>query len=79
MRSLVISDNSKIDIDIEGDSDINLSVDSRMYSVNCSDKIKVSKADFTIRTIKFDNDNFYKTLREKLFWGQDMRNKNLKK
>ena len=79
MRSLVIPDNSKIDIDIEGDSDINLSVDSRMYSVNCSDKIEVSKADFTIRTIKFDNDNFYKTLREKLFWGQDMRNKNLKK
>ena len=79
MRSLVIPDNSKIDIDIEGDSDINLSLDSRMYSVNCSDKIEVSKADFTIRTIKFDNDNFYKTLREKLFWGQDMRNKNLKK
>ena len=79
MRSLVIPDNSKIDIDIEGESDINLSVDSRMYSVNCSDKIEVSKADFTIRTIKFDNDNFYKRLREKLFWGQDMRNKNLKK
>ena len=79
MRSLVIPDNSKINIDIEGDTDINLSVDSRMYSVNCSNQIEIFKADFTIGTIKFDNDNFYKRLREKLFWGQDMRNKNLKK
>ena len=79
MRSLVIPDDSKINIDIEGDTDINLSVDSRMYSVDCSNQIEIFKADFTIGTIKFDNDNFYKRLREKLFWGQDMRNKNLKK
>ena len=79
MRSLVIPDNSKINIDIEGDTDINLSVDSRMYSVDCSNQIEIFKADFTIGTIKFDNDNFYKRLREKLFWGQDMRNNNLKK
>lgn len=79
MRSLVIPDNSKINIEIEGDSDINLSIDSRMYSVNCSNQIEILKADFTIGTIKFDNDNFYKRLREKLFWGQDMRNKNIKK
>ena len=79
MRSLVIPDNSKINIDIEGDTNINLSVDSRMYSVNCSNQIEIFKADFTIGTIKFDNDNFYKRLREKLFWGQDMRNNNLKK
>ena len=79
MRSLVIPDNSKINIDIEGDTNINLSVDSRMYSVDCSNQIEIFKADFTIGTIKFDNDNFYKRLREKLFWGQDMRNKNLKK
>ena len=79
MRSLVIPDISKINIDIEGDSDINLSVDSRMYSANCSNQIEIFKAGFTIGTIKFDNDNFYKRLREKLFWGQDMRNQNLNK
>ena len=79
MRSLVIPDNSKINIDIKGDTDINLSVDSRIYSVDCSNQIEIFKADFTIGTIKFDNDNFYKRLREKLLWGQDMRNNNLKK
>ncbi len=77
MRSLVIPDNSNIKIDIEGDNEINLSVDSRMYSISSSNQIEISKADFTVKTIKFDNDNFYKRLREKLFWGQDMRNKNI--
>ena len=50
-----------------------------MYSVNSSNQIEISKADFSVKTIKFADDNFYKRLREKLFWGQDMRNKNLKK
>ena len=77
MRSLVIPDDSNIKIDIEGDNEINLSVDSRMYSISSSNQIEISKADFTIKTIKFDNDNFYKRIREKLFWGQDMRNKNI--
>ena len=77
MRSLVIPDNSNIKIDIEGDNEINLSLDSRIYSINSSNQIEILKANFTIKTIKFDDDNFYKRLREKLFWGQDMRNKNI--
>ena len=56
---------------------INLSVDSRMYSISSSNQIEILKSSFTIKTIKFDDDNFYKRLREKLFWGQDMRNKNI--
>ena len=77
MRSLVIPDNSNIKLNIEGDNEINLSVDSRIYSIISSNQIEILKADFTIKTIKFDDDNFYKRLREKLFWGQDMRNKNI--
>ena len=77
MRSLVIPDNSNIKLNIEGDNEINLSVDSRMYSISSSNQIEISKSSFTIKTIKFDDDNFYKRLREKLFWGQDMRNKNI--
>ena len=79
MRSLIIPDNSKIKIDIEGVNNINLSIDSRMYSLNSANQIEIFKADFSIKTIKFDDDNFYKRLREKLFWGQDMRNKNINK
>ncbi len=77
MRSLVIPDNSNIKLNIEGDNEINLSVDSRMYSISSSNQIEILKSSFSIKTIKFDDDNFYKRLREKLFWGQDMRNKNI--
>ena len=77
MRSLVIPGNSNIKLNIEGDNEINLSVDSRMYSISSSNQIEILKSSFTIKTIKFDDDNFYKRLREKLFWGQDMRNKNI--
>ena len=48
-----------------------------MYSISSSNQIEILKSSFTIKTIKFDDDNFYKRLREKLFWGQDMRNKNI--
>ena len=64
-------------MNIEGDNEINLSVDSRMYSISSSNQIEILKSSFTIKTIKFDDDNFYKRLRDKLFWGQDMRNKNI--
>ncbi|MEK9755939.1 MAG: NAD kinase [Bacteroidota bacterium] len=74
MRSLIIPDNSKIKIDIEGNDDINLSLDSRMHSFSSKDSINISKSNFSINTIKFDDDNFYKRLREKLYWGQDLRN-----
>ena len=77
MRSLVIPDNSNIKLNIEGDNEINLYVDSRMYSISSSNQIEILKSSFTIKTIKFDDDNFYKRLRDKLFWGQDMRNKNI--
>ena len=74
MRSLIIPDNYKIKIDVEGNDDINLSLDSRMHSFSSKYSINISKSNFSINTIKFDDDNFYKRLREKLYWGQDLRN-----
>jgi len=74
MRSLIIPNESKIKINVEGNDDINLSLDSRMYSLSSKNLINISKSKFSINTIKFDDDDFYKRLREKLYWGQDMRN-----
>ena len=51
----------------------------RLYHKIFKRIVEIFEARFTIGTIKFDNDNFYKRLREKLFWGQDMRNQNLNK
>lgn len=74
MRSLIIPDDSEVKIQVDGTDNINLSLDSRMYSFESKNEIQISKSKFTIKTIKLDDDNFYKRLREKLFWGQDMRN-----
>ena len=77
MRSLIIPDQSEITIKVEGTDNINLSLDSRMYSFDSKNEFKLSKSQFVIKTIKLNDDNFYKRLREKLFWGQDMRNKKI--
>ena len=77
MRSLIIPDHSEITIKVEGTDNINLSLDSRMYSFDSKNEFKLSKSQFVIKTIKLNDDNFYKRLREKLFWGQDMRNKKI--
>ena len=77
MRSLIIPDHSEITIKVEGTDNINLSLDSRMYSFDSKNEFKLSKSQFVIKTIKLNNDNFYKRLRDKLFWGQDMRNKKI--
>ena len=66
MRSLIIPDDSEVKIQVEGTDNINLSLDSRMYSFDSKNEIQISKSKFTIKTIRLDDDNFYKRLREKL-------------
>ena len=37
--------------------------------------IELKKAPFSIFTVELDGDNYFKTLRDKLFWGYDTRNR----
>ena len=75
VRPLVIPDDSVISIKIEGRSEnCLLSLDSRPYTINMTDKICIRKADFRVKLVKFAGDNFLNTLRQKLNWGLDVRN-----
>ena len=56
------------------EEDYSLSLDSRIYSVDKKSILLLKKSDFSINTIEFAKDNFFKKLRDRLFWGQDMRN-----
>ena len=56
------------------EEDYSISLDSRIYSVDKKSILLIKKSDFSINTIEFAEDNFFKKLRERLFWGQDMRN-----
>ena len=73
MRPFLIKDTSSIKIIVK-EKDYSLSLDSRIYSIDKKSNLLIKKSDFTINTIEFAEDNFFKKLRDRLFWGQDMRN-----
>lgn len=74
-RPLVISDEIIIELSVEGREKSHLlSLDSRINSLKNNVKIKIKKADYSIKLASFKNNSFYKTLRSKLLWGEDRRN-----
>ena len=74
-RPLVISDEIKIELSVEGREETHLlSLDSRINSLKNNVKIKIKKANYKIKLASFQNNSFYKTLRSKLLWGEDRRN-----
>jgi len=75
VRPLVISDEDVLNIEIESRGDrFLLSCDSRTADIDTSEKIIISKADFSINLIRLRDESFFSTLREKLLWGLDTRN-----
>lgn len=75
-RPLIISDKTKIRLEISGrENDFLMSLDSRIDTVDNKTKIFIQKAPFTVKTILLKEDSFLKTIRTKLLWGEDHRNK----
>jgi len=75
VRPIVVSDSSEISFQIEGrNKKFLISLDSRMATVDSSVKLKVVKADFKINLIQLEGQHYFKTLRQKLNWGLDIRN-----
>jgi len=75
MRPLIVPDSTEIKICVKGRSESHLlSLDSRILTLENGNDIYLKKAPFDIRTIQLEGSNFFSTLREKLFWGQDKRN-----
>ena len=73
-RPLVISDNKKIEISINGrENEYFVSADSQIFSVNIDSKINISKAPYFLKMVEFEEDSYINTLREKLMWGKDRR------
>lgn len=74
-RPIVISDNSEISFHIEGRSKkFLISLDSRVESIDRSVNLKVKKAMFKVQLIQMPGQHYFKTLRQKLNWGLDIRN-----
>ena len=74
-RPLIISDETIIELSVKGREESHLlSLDSKIISLENNTVIKIKKASFKIKLASLQNSSFYKTLRNKLLWGEDKRN-----
>jgi NAD+ kinase len=74
-RPIIISDNSEITFQIEGRSKKYLiSLDSRFETIDDTVKLKIRKERFRVNLLQLPGQHYFKTLRQKLNWGADIRN-----
>ncbi len=75
VRPIVISGKNKIRLHVEGRAENFLcTLDSRSEIITADYEIRITKNEFTTKLINLRGDNFMKTIRTKLNWGQDKRN-----
>lgn len=74
-RPIVVSDKSEISFKIEGRSKKYLvSLDSRYETVDAGVDLKVTREKFKVKLVLLPGYHYFKTLRQKLNWGLDLRN-----
>lgn len=75
VRPIVVPDNAEISLKVEGRSKKFLvSLDSRIATVDNTVTLKVSKGSFKVNLVQLEGQHYFKTLRQKLNWGLDIRN-----
>jgi NAD+ kinase len=76
VRPLVVPDDQVISFEIEGRSDQFIcTLDSRMEIIDNRVQLAVKKEAFSIKLLRLNEANFLHTLRNKLLWGIDTRNR----
>ena len=74
-RPLVIPDDTEIRMKVSGrEANYLISLDSRIMSVRKETILTIKKNPFEINMVEIPQETFLKTLRTKLFWGEDPRN-----
>lgn len=74
-RPLVITDDTEIKLKVSGrEENYLVSLDSRITSVSNETILTIKKTPFEINMVEIPDATFLKTLRNKLFWGEDRRN-----
>jgi len=75
VRPLVVSDNVVLSFHIEGRSKKFLAtLDSRVETIDNSFEIAIKKAPFQAHLVRLNDMNFLNAIKEKLNWGEDLRN-----
>jgi len=75
VRPMVVPDHMPIKMSVEGRGRSYLmSIDGKPMNIKQGQEIIIKKADFMINVIKFEDNNFLDTIRNKMLWGIDKRN-----
>ncbi len=75
VRPMVVPDHMPINLSVEGrDRKYLISLDGLSKQISQKEEVIISKADFMINVIKFEDNNFLDTIRNKMLWGIDKRN-----
>jgi NAD+ kinase len=75
VRPIVVADSSEITFRVEGRiKKFLVTLDSRFSIVDETVRLKVGKANFKANLIQLEGQHYFKTLRQKLNWGLDIRN-----
>jgi NAD+ kinase len=51
-----------------------ISLDGKSHSIKQNEEVIIHKADYMVNVIKFEENNFLDTIRNKMLWGKDKRN-----
>lgn len=74
VRPIVVPDDSVITLKVESRSHSFLAaVDGRSTSMHDGTVVKISKAPYSVRIVRFSDRGYFATLREKMMWGLDQR------
>lgn len=75
MRPLVLSSKQKINISVESYSDIQINCDGqRVFTYHPPIEVEIKKASKPFKLLHTNKKNYFQILRNKLFWGLDVRN-----
>ena len=74
-RPMIVPDDCKLSFKVEGRSkNFLISLDSRFETVKKHTELSIQKASFNVCLIKPEGYSYFKTIRQKLSWGVDIRN-----
>lgn len=75
VRPMVVPDNLEIKLTVEGrEKSYLVSLDSKTKNIAAGEEIIIRKAKFMVNVVKFEDNNFLNTIRQKMLWGIDQRN-----
>jgi NAD+ kinase len=75
VRPVVVPDHMPIKLSIEGrERRYLISLDGNSKNIRQGEEVLITKAEFMINVVKFEDNNFLDTIRNKMLWGIDKRN-----